>query len=881
MTSLSIGKTRSLPLHTIFLLAIITALAFPALASAELGDYGIKSVGASLSTLEAGRHPDVLTTIEFNEAPDPIADTESLAVELPPGLIANPRRFPSCSLATFNESMAPCSQDSQVGMVEVHFAGFPTTLQEPLYNLQSPDDKVARLGFVGIIYPYILQVDLRSESDYGVTARSLGMPSLLHLQSVKAKTWGVPADHAHDTERMTALEAFICAEIGATGPCLVGGSRESSLSPEPFMTNPASCQPMDFGFKTTAYGFPGKTFAATASAGNIIGCDRTPFDPSLTISPTSSQAGAPTGLEATLQLPQSEAPNTPGTSPLRGAKVVLPEGMTVNASAAEGLQGCSAEEAAYKTHDPAACPAASKLGSATFVSPALKRPIQGGIFLRTPEPGHLVRFWLVSSELGVNLKLPVGVDLDERTGRLTTLIQESPQLPVEKVVLQLNGGARAPLRNPQTCGTFNATYELDPWSGSPVTSGIVPITINQGCKTGGFDPKLSAGSLNPAAGAFSPFVFDITREDGDQNVAAIDLSLPKGLTAKLAGIPLCPDTAAASGSCPAGSQIGVVKAAVGAGSQPLWIPQPGKAPTAAYLGGPYRGAPYSVIAKVPAQAGPFDLGIVSVRSAINVDPETAQVNVSSDALPQILQGVPVEYRHVAVEIDRDRFTLNPTSCIEQFVRAEITSIAGSTAHPSDRFQAADCASLGFSPKLALRLDGGVKRTAHPKLRAVLRAKSGQANIRRVSVALPHSEFLDQAHIGTICTRVQFAADACPKASVYGNASVTTPLLDRPLRGLVYLRSSSHQLPDLVIDLKGPLHIVLAGRIDSVNGGIRTTFESTPDAPVQKFILDMKGGRKGLLVNSKNLCVDRNWAMVEMDAQNGKAQNSRVELKNDC
>jgi len=461
------------------------------------------------------------------------------------------------------------------------------------------------------------------------------------------------------------------------------------------------------------------------------------------------------------------------------------------------------------------------------------------------------------------------------------VIADSPQLPAQEVVLRLNGGARAPLRNPESCGTFDATYELGPWSGNPPVTGVAPITIDQGCDTGGFEPKLSAGTINPVAGGFSPFVFDVTREDGEQNIAAIDVSLPEGLTAKLAGVPLCPEVDASAGACPAASQIGTVKTATGAGAQPLWIPQPGKDPTAVYLAGPYKGAPYSIVARAPAQAGPFDLGVVAVRSAIFVDPETAQVTVRSDALPQILQGVPVDYRHIRVEVDRDQFTLNPTSCAEKSVRADVHSSGGKSAVASDRFQASECASLGFSPKLSLRLKGGTRRTAHPRLRAVLKARPGQANIRRVSVALPHSEFLEQAHIGTVCTRVQFAADACPKNSIYGRATVSTPLLDRPLRGPVYLRSSNHELPDLVVDLRGQLRITLAGRIDSLNGGIRTTFAATPDAPIRKFVLDMKGGSKGLLVNSKNLCLAPGYATVKMDGQNGRISDAHPRLGNDC
>lgn len=865
------------------LLLLAGACSRVASAEADAAAYGIESVSASLSTLEAGRHPDVVTEVKFKPSGTPVATTESLIVDLPPGLVANPENFPSCGIVAFNNSFTtPCPQDAQIGVVEVQFAGNPTILREPLYILDSRDDEIVRLGFFGLLFPYYLEIDLRSESDYGVTVASFDIPTEGPPQTptlIRAKTWGVPASPVHDTERLTPLEAFACPD---GTPCFVGGSRSTTLPLVPFMTNPASCGPMSFGFRTTAYQQPGQIFTASASAGEITDCDKVPFDPTLSLAATSREAGAPTGLEATLRLPNNEAVNTANTSPLRSARVTLPEGMTVNAAAANGAAGCDAAQAAYKQRGPAHCPDSSKIGTATIVSANLKRPIQGGIYLRTPEPGRLVRFWLISNELGTNLKIPAEVELDQSTGRLTTVISESPQLPAEEVVLRLNGGPRAALRNPMSCGTSRATYELGPWSGRPPVTGTVAMTVDQGCDTGGFDPKLSAGTVDPSAGRFSPFVFDVKREDGEQNLAELDVALPEGLTAKLAGVELCPEALAPSSNCPAASRVGVVRAAVGAGTLPLWVPQPGKSPTAAYLAGPYKGAPYSLIAKVPAQAGPFDLGVVSVRSAIQIDPQSARVTVLSDPLPQILQGIPIDYRRVRVEADRDDFMLNPTSCAEKRVQANVRSSAGAIARPSDRFQATDCASLAFAPRLNLRLKGGTVRGAHPRLRAALRSRRGHANLRAVSVALPRSEFLEQAHIKTICTRVQFAARSCPKGSIYGKATAITPLLERPLRGPVYLRSSNHDLPDLVVALRGPndLRVEVAGRIDSVREGIRASFESIPDVPVSKVVVEMKGGERGLLVNSTDICARPYRALVAFAGQNGKVRDARPVLRSD-
>lgn len=301
----------------------------------------------------------------------------------------------------------------------------------------------------------------------------------------------------------------------------------------------------------------------------------------------------------------------------------------------------------------------------------------------------------------------------------------------------------------------------------------------------------------------------------------------------------------------------------------------------------------SMVVISPAVVGPYDLGVITVRTAIHVDPETAQARAVSDPFPQIFQGIPVRIRDIRLKLDRQGFTLNPTSCSEKQIGAHVTGTGGdlsstaddTAADLTDRFQAADCGSLGFKPALSFRLFGGTRRGAHPKLRAVLKARPGDANIAGASVALPHSEFLDQGHIGTVCTRVQWAADQCPAASIYGKVTATSPLLDSPLSGNVYLRSSDHELPDLVTDLRGPasqpIRLEAAGRNDTVNRGLRNTFEFVPDAPISRVVLQMRGGKKGLLQNSRNLCAHIYKANVAFTAHNGRTLEAQVPLQAAC
>ncbi|HSC55658.1 MAG TPA: hypothetical protein VLC51_00555, partial [Nitrospira sp.] len=420
-------------------------------------------------------------------------------------------------------------------------------------------------------------------------------------------------------------------------------------------------------------------------------------------------------------------------------------------------------------------------------------------------------------------------------------------------------------------------FSFAPHSQDPVATGQSQMTIDAGCDQG-FSPTLHAGVTEPVAGKFSPFVFDLAKDDGQQAMRGFELKLPDGELAKLKGVPLCPDAAAQGGSCPSDSAIGHLVAATGPGPEPLWVPQPGRGEPYVYLAGPYAGSPFSIVTEVPAQAGPFDLGTVVVRSGLGLDPDTNRAVVKADPLPQFFEGVGLTYRRLHVVVDRPGFSLNPTDCREMHVDSTITSTQGAVAHPAARFKIDGCKRLKFKPSLKLKLKGGTERGQYPALTAVLKGRKGDANIASTSVALPHSEFLAQEHIGTICTRKQFAVDKCPKRSVYGRAKVWTPLLAKPLEGPVYLRSSNHPLPDLVAALGGELEVNLAGRIDSTKaGGIRTTFEAVPDAPVTKFVLKVNGGAKGLLVNSTDICRGGHRSRVKMQAQNGRESDLRPRL----
>ncbi len=480
-------------------------------------------------------------------------------------------------------------------------------------------------------------------------------------------------------------------------------------------------------------------------------------------------------------------------------------------------------------------------------------------------------------------------------------IGELPQLPFEDLDLDFFAGPRAIFTSPHLCGGYATTTVLTPWTAPEGADAMPSSSFEVSAAPGGApcaasearapnEPAFEAGTLTPAAGADSPFVLRLKRENGSQRLRSLGVTLPPGVAGRLAGLRECSaaQIAAAAGrgglaegaleradpSCPAASEVGAVTIGAGAGA-------PVHLRGRAYLAGPYRGAPLSLAILAPAVIGPFDLGAVVVRAALFVDPRTAQLTVGADPFPTILHGIPLGIRSVAVDLDRPGFIRNPTSCDPMAVTGASTSLAGQAASLRSRFQVGGCRRLAFRPRLSLRLLGPTHRSAHPRLRIALRGRGGDANVRRIALTLPPTELLENAHIRTICSRRAFTARACPAQSVYGHARAWSPLLAEPLTGPVFLRAGNHELPDLAVALEGRFDLDLAARVDSARGRLRATFEALPDVPLSRFELTMRGGDKGLFVNTGGLCARRHRAAVAFLAQNGKRHEVNPVAKADC
>ncbi len=875
-------------------------------------------------------------------------------VDLPRGLTGNPAATPlRCTEVELLSTACPAA--SQVGTVGVTTTaagvGGTGVATSPLYNMVPPPGAPAAFSFNAVevgVFPHLI-AGVRSEGDYGIYTASEDLPALGRnpLFGVQTRIWGDPSGQSHRWIRGRC--------VGTKTECLVQAQHVPFLTmpaecpegPQSFEARVDSWEQP--GALHTAH------YESADLAGNPVqasGCNAEPFEPTLEAQPTTNQADSPTGLEVDLKQPQ-QLPVGEGEDPLQGrasaplkdARVTLPAGMAVNPSQADGRAACSEEQIGYLAEDeedgihfskaPNSCPDAAKLGTMEVSSPLLAeykeeaaeeggtevvsdpetgapvpRPLKGSVYLAQPfqNPfGSLLAIYLAieDPQSGIVAKLAGKVEADPQTGQLTTVFEENPELPLSDIHLSLFEGARAPLITPIACGGYSTESDLTPWS-APEGADSHPSDSFQvtGEPGGGAcpaseagaanSPSFEAGTLSPQAGAYSPFVLRLHREDGSQRLTGIDTTLPPGLTGKLAGVAECSEAQIAQArarehpnmgidernnpSCPPSSEVGVVKVAAGAGPSPFWTQGH------AYLAGPYRGAPLSLVVIAPAVAGPFDLGAVVNRVALHVDLETAQIHAVSDPFPTILDGIPLDLRTVVLEMNRPQFTLNPTSCEPTSVLGAATSALGNVAPLSNPFQVGGCSSLSFKPHLKISLKGATKRSGHPALKAVLTMPPGGANVGRAQVGLPHALFIDQGNLDKVCTQANLRAATCPPGSVYGHARAISPLLDAPLEGPVYLGVGyGHELPDLVADLNGQIRILLHGKVDTTKqDGIRNTFEVVPDAPVSKFVLSMKGGAKySLIENSESLCARPQRASVLFVGQNGRLAHLSPKIAVTC
>lgn len=837
------------------------------------------SYTASLSSTQAGGHADFRLSFAFNTHPDPTftifpdADAKSLVVDLPPGLVGNPQATPKCS-ADFLRLFQSCPADTQIGVMHYTLpvaAGPPVVLGTPLYNMVPESGRVAELGFVNtyLVNPQVhILASVRTGGDYGVRTEVPRLPGNLHPSDAGVEIWGVPEDPSHDSQRGSVLDPNGgCLDVNGVST----GSCPSHLPPRPFLSNPTQCStPVSVSMTVDSYQAPGQFIAPLISTPQLMtGCDKLPFDPSISLKPATASAGAPAAYSVDLHLPQSDSPIVPQTADLKKATVTLPEGVTVSPPAADGLQACSDAQIALNDASEPTCPDASKIGSVQINSPLLAGPIEGGVYEGTQTPQHLLRVFIVAQGFGVLVKLPGSVDLDQQTGRITATFDNNPQLPFEDFLLTFKGGPRAPLSNPRSCGTKTTTATLTSYAGQTATATSSFVISKDGngapCTPYAFSPTLAAGTINPAAGMFSPFGLQLQRTDNDGEFRSLaSLSLPPGLLADVGSVSVrCTEAQADAHACPAESHIGSVNVGAGAGSDPIYVPGDVYL-MGGFSSGPFAGDPFGLAVVVHATAGPFDLGYVVVKAGLQVH-DDGSITTQTEPFPSILQGVPLRLKDIRVSLDRPDFILNPTSCAQMAIAGTVTSIEGQSAGVSSPFQVGECARLAFKPSFSASTSAKTSKADGASLHVHLATSQGpssahpEANIAKVNVQLPKVLPSRLTTLQQACTAGQFERDpaGCPSGSFVGTAIAHSPILRSQLAGPAILVSHGGvAFPDLVLVLQGEgIRLDLTGHTQIKNGITFSRFETVPDAPVSSFDLNLPQGPHSVLAANGNLCAN--------------------------
>jgi hypothetical protein len=868
---------------------------------------------------QAGSHPfQMTTTVALNQGINPEkppALAKDLHFNLPAGLIGDPIPFAQCTEAEYStivgESADLCPADSAVGVASVTFVlqdGSPVTITVPVFNLVPAPGEPARFGFELKRTAVTIDVGVRTGRDYGIVVNVDNITEVDALLSARVTLWGVPGEAVHDKSR-----GWSCVAGGNAGAGLAPCTALGEAQTPPFLSLPTSCSgPLETSVEADSWTAPANklTYEPSEPMESLDGCGALPFSASIETTPDVKSASTPTGMTVDVHVPQEASLNPTGLmgSDVKDITVALPEGVTVNPAGANGLEACSEAEIGYlpgeseppgkliftsglpapkeATPEPF-CPDASKIGTAKITLPIIAHPLEGAVYLASQNAnpfGSLLAIYVVAEDpvSGVLVKLPGEVSLNQETGQITTTFLNNPQAPFENAEFHFFGGERAPFSTPTHCGTYTTNASFTPWSGNePVNSkASFQITPNGGSCPGlslPFAPSLTAQTTNIQAGAFSPLTTTISREDGQQNIQAVQLHMPAGLSGVLTGVKLCGEAEADAGTCGAESLIGSTIVSVGLGGDPYTVTG-GKV----YLTGPYEGAPFGLSIVNQAVAGPFNLGKVVVRAKVEVNPTTAALTITTDdsgahKIPSILDGIPLQIKHVNVAIERPGFTFNPTDCNHTQITGSVSSVEGAGSAVAVPFQVTNCERLAFKPKFTASTSGKTSKTDGANLSVKIAypntPQGTEANIAKVKVDLPKQLPSRLTTLQKACLARVFEANPanCPKDSEVGHAKAITPILPVPLEGPAYFVSHGGEaFPSLIIVLKGyGVTVDLVGTTFISKAGITSsTFKSVPDVPVSSFELTLPEGKYSALGTNKNLCTQKLAMPTAFVAQNG-------------
>jgi hypothetical protein len=848
---------------------------------------------------QAGSHPVFsITTFTLNTSKtgEPGGLVKRVRVDSPPGFITNPHAIPTCTDSELEAEKCPAA--SQMGIEKLVFynAG---KIEKPTFNVYNMVPPAGAPADFAYLVPTLTGHEI---------VNVVGGVSWYHEAGVKG---GVPTGDSHEYYTISASPIPLIAST------LVFLSAPNST----FLTVPTSCTGPSTNYleiESTAGQIKNYTYTPVPPATPVVlettGCGLVPFTPSLALHPEKTQSDVPSGLTVEVNVPQKQEPGGLASAHLRTSKVTLPEGLTLDPSAASELDGCRPEQIGLDTNNKIECSAASKIGTATVMSPAVLPPgeatedkegeLTGSIYLGKPASGpiggppYTIYVAVESSKYGLGMRLKGTIEPNATTGQLTTTFEENPQEPFSSLKLTFKGGNLAPLANPLSCGAASATASLTPWSSTatnPLTSTIssAPFTVDSNNSGGAcasplpFTLTQSTENQSAVAGALTSYTLKLARSEGQQYLSQVKAVLPAGLLGAIPSVTLCGEAEANAGTCSANSQIGAAAVTAGSGPTP-YLFTGGKV----YLTGPYAGAPYGMSIVVPAVAGPFSLGNVVTRATINVEPYSGRLVVTSN-LPRVFAGIPLRLRNITIAINRQSFLTNPTHCGALATESTLTgfitpgSNTGSTQSLSSPFQVGECSKLKFKPSLTAFTGAKTSKANGASIEVKITQGAGQMNIRKVTFQLPKKLPSRLTTLHEACPAATFEAGPPPggcKTGRVGTATVTTPVLPGKLTGPAYLVSHGGEaFPDLDLILQGDgVTVVLVGHTNISNTGITTSkFETLPDAPISSAVVTLPVGPKSLLAANGNLCANTLTAPTTIVGQNGRQvrQKTKISVRN--
>ena len=855
---------------------------------------------------QAAGHPEYgITDFEFEyketgllKAKEPEGKVKDVRVDLPPGLAVDPEVTETCSEAQLDEFKCPhgseVGEDEATGTANVYEEllklkmGDTVTEDFPVYNMARKPGQPARFG-VEINSPTLEMLATAGDDLRGHLYLEGGIS--WHAEPETSESSGVATGDYHEFFKIQNIPEQ--PEVVESRLIFKGVVRGRA-----FLTLPSTCSSKPITtLHVDSYEDPGHFQRYTNETPvTATGCGALAFNPSFSLTPETTQSDQPDGVSATLHVPQLlSEPTKPDSPDVQSAEVTLPEGMTLNPSAAKGLEACSSAQFAGGS-----CPGGTNIGSFSVNAPGIPPgALTGGVYVgapeegkpgKEPESGGEFRIFLLGEapQYGVGLQLEGRVKANTSTGRLTAVFANAPQVPVEDLTLHFKGGAQAPLANPLSCGPVQPAAAVTPYGGEPpaaaATNGFVVDSNGAGGECPSSLPFALTQSFPPQspanAGAYDPATFSLSRSDGQQYLSKLTTPLPAGLLGAIPSVPLCGEPAASAGSCPAASQIGTVMVTAGAGSEPFSFA--GRA----YLTGPYGTAPYGLSIVVPAVAGPYNLGEVVTRAGISVGLYSGRVTVTS-TLPTIVGGVPLRLKSLSVAVNRKNFLFNPTSCGPLATESIFNGTLGASQSLSSPFQVGNCAALPFKPSVSVSTGGRPTKAGGARLVVKITQAAGQANIREMQLQLPKQLPSRLTTLQKACVAASFEAalppGSCSKVANVGSVTVTTPVLPGVLKGPAYLIShGGESFPDLDLVLQGDgVEVVLVGHTHISRTGITTsTFESLPDVPISSVEVNLPMGANSALATDGRLCHAGLVAPTTIIAQNGAkiTQSTKIAVK---